>query len=78
VLLNAWLSDRYQVRWVFIVAGFTVAALGYIAQLAIPHPKYPGLSYGLLFPLAGGIYCTFPPILSWAGKYKHLFFKSFY
>jgi MFS family permease len=67
VLLFSWLSDKYQVRWVFIVLGFSIAIVGYVAQLAIPHPKYPGLTYGFLFPLAGGMYSSFPPVLSWAG-----------
>jgi hypothetical protein len=50
------------------MAGFAIAALGFIAQLAIPHPKYPGLTYGFLFPVAGGLYSPFIILVSWIGN----------
>jgi MFS family permease len=68
VLVFAFLSDKYKVRWVFVVLGYSIAVAGYIAQLAIPHPKYPGVTYGFLFPVAGGMYAGFPPVLSWAAN----------
>lgn len=68
VLITAFWSDRAQVRWIFILVPFCVAAMGFIVQLAIPHPRLPGLTYGFLFPIAGGMYAGFPPLLSWLGK----------
>jgi hypothetical protein len=47
------------------MAGFAIAACGFIAQLAIPHPKWPGLTYGFLFPVAGGLYSPFIILVSW-------------
>lgn len=64
-LIFAWLSDYYRTRSPFIIAGYCIASVGFIAQLAIPHPKYPGLTYGFLFPVAGGLYCPFICLVSW-------------
>lgn len=68
VLLFAYLSDHFQIRWIFIVVAYSIAVVGYIALLAIPHPKYPGLTYGFLFPVAGGMYAGFAPIISWSAN----------
>jgi sugar phosphate permease len=67
-LVFAWLSDMKRVRSWFIIAGYSIASVGFIAQLAIPHPKYPGLTYGFLFPVAGGLYCPFISLVSWIGS----------
>lgn len=64
-IIFAWWSDHARIRSPFIVAGFIIAVCGFIAQLAIPHPKYPGLTYGFLFPVAGGLYCPFIILVSW-------------
>ncbi|KAJ4350423.1 uncharacterized protein N0V89_009044 [Didymosphaeria variabile] len=64
-IIFAWWSDRVQTRSPFIIVGFLIACCGFIAQLAIPHPKYPGLTYGFLFPVAGGLYCPFIILVSW-------------
>ncbi|KAF2742359.1 MFS general substrate transporter [Sporormia fimetaria CBS 119925] len=64
-LIFAWWSDYARVRSTFIIAGYCIASVGFIAQLAIPHPKYPGLTYGFLFPVAGGLYCPFICLVSW-------------
>lgn len=64
-LCFAWGSDYLRVRSWFIIAGYATASVGFIAQLAIPHPKYPGLTYGFLFPVAGGLYCPFIALVSW-------------
>lgn len=64
-LIFAWWSDYVHLRSPFIVAGYCIAICGFIAQLAIPHPKYPGLTYGFLFPVAGGLYCPFTCLVSW-------------
>jgi MFS family permease len=65
VLVFAFLSDHYKVRWIFIVISYTIAVCSFIAQLAIPHPKYPGVTYGFLFGIAGGMYGAFPPIMAY-------------
>jgi hypothetical protein len=72
VLIFSFWSDRIQSRSPFIIAGFSIAIVGFIAQLAIPHPKYPGLTYGFLFPVAAGLYAPFVSIVCWIG----LFFFS--
>lgn len=64
-IIFAWWSDYKRTRSPFIIAGYTIASCGFIAQLAIPHPKYPGLTYGFLFPVAGGLYCPFICLVSW-------------
>ncbi|KAF3480806.1 high-affinity nicotinic acid transporter [Arthroderma uncinatum] len=63
ILTFAYLSDRYQQRTPFIIAGNTIALLGFAAQLAIPHPRYPGLTYAMLFLVAAGLYSAFTPVL---------------
>lgn len=68
VLVFAFWSDKMQTRSPFIMAGFSIAIAGFIAQLAIPHPKYPGLTYGFLFPVAAGLYAPFISIVCWIGK----------
>jgi MFS family permease len=68
ILFFAFLSDRYQVRWIFIVIPYGIAACSLIAQLAIPHPKYPGVTLGFLFGIAGGLYAGFPPMIAWAAN----------
>jgi hypothetical protein len=50
------------------MVGFSIAAAGFIGQLAIPHTRLPGLTYGFLFPVAAGLYCPFIHIVCWTGK----------
>lgn len=67
-LIWAWGSDLTQIRSPWIIAGYSIAVCGFIAQLAIPHPAYPGLTYGFLFPVAAGLYCPFTCLVSWIGN----------
>jgi len=67
-LVWAWGSDLTQIRSPWIMGGYGIAVLGFIAQLAIPHPAYPGLTYGFLFPVAAGLYCPFTCLVSWIGN----------
>jgi hypothetical protein len=69
VLIFSFWSDRIQSRSPFIIAGFSIAIVGFVAQLAIPHPKYPGLTYGFLFPVAAGLYAPFVSIVCWIGSF---------
>lgn len=64
-IIFAFWSDYAQTRSPFIIAGYCIASCGFIAQLAIPHPLYPGLTYGFLFPVAAGLYCPFVCLVSW-------------
>lgn len=67
-LLCSWLADRRRNRWLFIVIPYSVGAIGFLGLLAIPHPKYPGLTYGWLFFITAGLY---PPVIamaSWLGN----------
>ena len=59
VLGFAWWSDHMQQRTPFIIAGFAIACVGFIGELAIPHPAYTGASYFFLFLIAIGLYSPF-------------------
>ncbi|KAM0717210.1 hypothetical protein Q7P37_007062 [Cladosporium fusiforme] len=67
-VLFAWLSDRHQSRWPFILIPFTIAACSFVALLAIPHPRLPGLTYAFLFGIPAGVYPPIIGILSWIGN----------
>ncbi|KAJ8116180.1 hypothetical protein OPT61_g2333 [Boeremia exigua] len=71
----AIMSDRYKMRSPFIMGPFVVAAAGYIALMALPHPGLPGATYGMLFVVAGGLYPSICGVISWnannlAGSWK--------
>lgn len=68
VIFFAWLSDRQQIRWVYIIGPYSIAIAGLIALLAIPHPAYPGVTYGFLFAIPAGVYPPLIGILSWIGN----------
>lgn len=61
----SYLSDRKQVRWIFIVGPASISMIGFIGLLSVPHPQLPGLTYGLLFTLPIGIYPPLSAILAW-------------
>ncbi|KAH9878139.1 hypothetical protein J1614_003356 [Plenodomus biglobosus] len=67
-LMFAWASDLTRIRSPYIIAGYSIAACAFIAQLAIPKPRYPGVTYGFLFPVAAGLYCPFTCLVSWIGN----------
>ena len=71
VLIFAFWSEHVQQRSPFIMAGYSIAAAGFIAQLAVPQTRLPGLTYGFLFPVAAGLYCPLIQIVSWIGKSHH-------
>ncbi|KAK3726085.1 hypothetical protein LTR37_000233 [Vermiconidia calcicola] len=39
IISLSWLADKKQVRWKFVTYPYLVAAAGFLALLAIPHPK---------------------------------------
>jgi len=63
-LIFAFWSDRVQQRTPFIMCGLSIAVVGFIAELAIPHPRMPGVTYFFLFLVAGGLYCPFTCIVT--------------
>jgi hypothetical protein len=63
VLVAFW-SDYSQQRTPFIMGGFSVAVVGFIGELAIPHPRLPGVTYFFLFLVAIGLYCPFVCIVT--------------
>jgi MFS family permease len=67
-LLFSWLSDRHQTRWPCILIPLSIAACAFIALLAIPHPQYPGLTYGVLFAIPAGVNPPIIGIISWVGN----------
>lgn len=67
-LFLAYISDRYKERGYVVSFGFAMGACGFLALLVVPHPRLPGLTYGLLFPAASGIYAPLIPLLGWFGK----------
>ncbi|CAK7216239.1 hypothetical protein SCUCBS95973_002744 [Sporothrix curviconia] len=68
VVVFAWLSDRLQQRTPFIIAGFALASIGFVAELAIPHPRMTGVSYFFLFLIAGGLFSPFMCIVCLIGN----------
>ncbi|EXJ68458.1 uncharacterized protein A1O5_08250 [Cladophialophora psammophila CBS 110553] len=63
VIVAFW-ADYVHQRTPFIMGGFAVGVAGFIAQLAIPHPKYSGVAYFFLFLVAVGLYCPFTCIVT--------------
>lgn len=68
VIIWARLSDHYGVRSWFIMVGQGANAIGQIALLSIPHPKYPGLTYFFLFVCLAGIYAPQQLLVSWTAN----------
>lgn len=62
VLMASWISDRIKMRGPLIAAGLSLAAVGYIMQLAA---QTPGVRYGGTFFVAAGIFPCSPLILAW-------------
>ncbi|KAH6663996.1 major facilitator superfamily domain-containing protein [Plectosphaerella plurivora] len=67
-VIFARLSDRRRNRWIFIVIPFSIALVGFIAVLAIPHPRLPGLTYFFLFFITSGLYPSIIGCISWVGN----------
>jgi hypothetical protein len=65
---GSFISDHYKRRCKTIIIGFTAGALGFIALIAFPHPKYPGVTYGFLFLAASDMYMTLCSIVCWVAN----------
>lgn len=59
------MADRRQSRWLFIIIPFSIACVGFIAVLSIPHPALPGLTYAFLFCITSGLYPAVIGCISW-------------
>jgi predicted MFS family arabinose efflux permease len=68
VVAFSWVADRKQVRWIFVVGPYSISAAGFLALLAIPHPRLPGLTYFFLFFVTAGLYPALISLLSWVGN----------
>ncbi|KAF7557438.1 hypothetical protein G7Z17_g748 [Cylindrodendrum hubeiense] len=64
-LFCSWIADRRQQRWPFVAIPYGVALVGAIGLLAIPHPRYPGLTYAFLFTFPAGMYPAVISLVSW-------------
>ncbi|KAJ4228773.1 hypothetical protein NW757_014112 [Fusarium falciforme] len=64
-LILSWIADRHQKRWAFVAMPYAVSLAGAIGLLAIPHPRYPGLTYAFLFTLPAGMYPAVISLVSW-------------
>ncbi|TKA36475.1 hypothetical protein B0A54_13476 [Friedmanniomyces endolithicus] len=62
VLGSSWISDKIKMRGPVILVGASLAAIGYIMQLASHHP---GIKYGGTFFVAAGAFPCSPLILAW-------------
>ncbi|KAH8807883.1 major facilitator superfamily domain-containing protein [Xylogone sp. PMI_703] len=67
-VVAAFWSDRVQQRTPFIMGGFAIAVVGFIGELAIPHPRLSGVTYFFLFLIAAGLYSPFVCIVTLIGN----------
>ncbi|KAK7906260.1 hypothetical protein LTR67_000986 [Exophiala xenobiotica] len=67
-LIFAFMSDKFEQRTPFIMAGYSIAVVGFIGELAIPHPRLPGVTYAFLFLMAAGFYSPFVPLVCLIGN----------
>ena len=61
------MADKHQKKWPFIVIPYSIACIGFIGLLSVPHPKLPGLTYAFLFCIPAGVYPPLICCLSWIG-----------
>ena len=64
-LVCSRLADRYKIRWIFVVVPYSVALVGFVGLLSIPHPGLPGLTYAFLFFVTMGCYPGVITLVSW-------------
>lgn len=67
-IIFARFSDKRRTRWPFIPIPFSIAAAGFIALLSIPHPRYPSLTYAVLFLITSGLYPALIGCITWVGN----------
>jgi hypothetical protein len=62
VIATSFISDRIKMRGPMILFGFTIAAVGYVMQLA---SNEAGVKYAGTFFIAAGAFPCSPLILAW-------------
>ncbi|KAJ3530518.1 hypothetical protein NM208_g9294 [Fusarium decemcellulare] len=67
-LMVSWIADRRQRRWPFVALPYTVSLVGAVGLLAIPQPRYPGLTYAFLFTFPAGMYPAVISLVSWTSN----------
>ncbi|KXT16700.1 hypothetical protein AC579_5227 [Pseudocercospora musae] len=67
-LVIAYYADKQHRRWPFVAFPYTLSACAFIAMLAIPHPRYPGLTYGFLFCIPLGLSSGVNALIAWVGN----------
>ncbi|KAK0378851.1 hypothetical protein CLIM01_03822 [Colletotrichum limetticola] len=67
-LLISWIADRHQRRSKFVALSYSISLAGCVGLLAIPHPRYPGLTYAFLFALPAGMYPAVISLVSWVSN----------
>jgi MFS family permease len=63
VLVIAYWSDHARTRTPFIIGAYSIAIVGFIAQLALPQTRLFGVTYFFLFLIAIGLYGPFVSIM---------------
>jgi MFS family permease len=63
VLIIAFWSDHAQTRTPFIIGAYSIAVVGFVAQLALPQTRLFGVTYFFLFLIAIGLYGPFVSIM---------------
>lgn len=58
VVVVSW-SDQAKQRTPFLMGGLSVAVIGFIAELSMPHTKMSGVTYFFLLFVTTGLYCPF-------------------
>ncbi|KAF2159993.1 hypothetical protein M409DRAFT_70716 [Zasmidium cellare ATCC 36951] len=61
-------ADWRQRRWIYICVPYAIAAVGFVALLAIPHPKMPGVTYFFLFFIPLGLSTGVVGLLAWVAN----------
>jgi predicted MFS family arabinose efflux permease len=64
----SWLADKQQKRWQYIVIPYSLALVGYLGLMFIPHPRFPGLTYAFLFCIPAGVYPGVICLISWVSN----------
>lgn len=63
LMITSYISDKIRSRGLFIVAGCTVAGLGYTIMLGVQHNQY--IRYFSTFCIASGTYMSIGLMLAW-------------
>jgi hypothetical protein len=75
VITTALWADKLKQRAPFVIYPYSLCAIGFIILMALPKDKWPGARYGILFPIAVGLYTPLCVVVAWnannlAGSWK--------